>query len=329
MRALKSLTTTSNWDTTEQVEKTIRSLTKKRKQRHTKLKEIIALEDSENPKRSIRRNINCPICFINLCGDIATADAHIDACITHASEQQSRTLERIECDPWEEYVVEGETRLRIRDAAALSGTGFQIRNRNLVDMDGEVDIDGTDEVQFGHAQFTEQDVLMASTYSDSAIDVETEDMDESSDAVVNESSHSEQKVRNFSDLGVKAQILAVDKQIERARQGNNSARLVTALQDKIRQLVSVQHSLVVFKLVTSCLRKRLRHRQYHHPHRVVYASKNTMNPRYLQGVGTHAAASAGLDALDRRNCVPYASELLQPPNCGVFICRNLNLVRFS
>jgi E3 ubiquitin-protein ligase RNF220 len=53
------------------------------------------------------------------------------------------------------------------------GTGFSVRDRTAHDVDDELDIEGSDEEVFGHAQFTEGDILPLQPDDD--IDIEDND----------------------------------------------------------------------------------------------------------------------------------------------------------
>ena len=162
--APKSLT---SLDSVEQMEKTIRIIKRNRKQRHGRLKEIIAQDDEENSGPvTIQNEATCPICSSVVRGDPDVIDAHVDACVINASrlqaEEEAREAARRaqeDVDAWGEFEVNGEVRLRLTNAAGLRGSGIHVRDRAQADVDDEIDVDGDDEAVFGGAQFTEQDVL--------------------------------------------------------------------------------------------------------------------------------------------------------------------------
>lgn len=126
-----------------------------------------------------------------------------------------------------------------------------MRDRNQQDVDDEVDVDGDD--QFGDAQFTEGDILPFDTsrpaMEDFGVEIEDNDEDEASKtlrALVAEG----KAVRRKPDGrigGVKAKMEEVmgmadtekmDLAILGARKRGDKSSLITALENKVKQLVS-------------------------------------------------------------------------------------------
>jgi len=117
IKARKSITTTRNaLDSMEQSHKTIESVKRRRKKRHTKLKEMLKEEDEGLTGRNswLRRftgeEMTCPVCSATVRGDRDVLDAHVDACLAHQSQlmesarqqelSQQRALEETEL--WED-----------------------------------------------------------------------------------------------------------------------------------------------------------------------------------------------------------------------------------
>ncbi|KAJ7167495.1 hypothetical protein C8R46DRAFT_1269429 [Mycena filopes] len=160
---------------------TITAIKRHRKQRHTKLKEIVraGLEDAPASSSRVRETwrrgarstageVTCPVCLVTVRGDQDVVEAHVDACLV----DQTRRLEEAR----QAAVAEERERRQAQrrwngdggdvnmDGAAghigdVRGTGFATRDPNSLDVDDEIDIDGDDEVVFGAAQFTEGDIV--------------------------------------------------------------------------------------------------------------------------------------------------------------------------
>ena len=276
MKARKNMKLRSSNDpnSLEQVEKSLKLICKNRKQRHTKLKEIIAQDEDEDdrPLADLRKGTTttCPVCLAQVGGDQEFVDAHVDACLSDAQRQdvlreQREALARFghgqDVDAWGDVEVNGETRIRLNNTAGLRGTGIEVRDRNQVDVDEEVDVDGDDEAVFGDAQFTEKDVLvptigggvtgnedlLVNLDGDEEIDADGEEGDSSASLrglVAQGKVMSRRQVTNTD--GVKTEMdevigLAendrIHQAIQAARTSGSSSALVVALENKIRYLV--------------------------------------------------------------------------------------------
>ncbi|THH05621.1 hypothetical protein EW145_g4660 [Phellinidium pouzarii] len=244
-------------DTIAQVEKTLKLLRRNRKSRIAKLKEIIAQDEDEQPGLAITGNeITCPVCLTKVRGDEDLIETHVNTCLANsarlqaeAEEQERRKREvQMRGDTWSEIEVDGDVRLHLNHINGLRGMGIHIRDHTQLDVEEEVDVDGDDE--FGMAQFTERDVMDPSFIRqevDSNGDVEDED----DEGRALRSLVAEGKVitrRQISpDLnGVRAEIEKVmgvgeaermDQAVVAAKNSGNTAKLVAALNDKIKQLV--------------------------------------------------------------------------------------------
>lgn len=140
----------------------------------------------------------------------------------------------------------------------FTGTGFHTRDRHEQDVDDEVDIDGDDQA-FGDAQFTEGDILPVD-HPQPAVeqDVEVEIEGDSEDEAQREQKTlhdlvAEGKVvrRAVSNDGLNAvkekmdEVMGVgdadkmDLAILAARKRGDKSSLITALKNKVKQLVSL------------------------------------------------------------------------------------------
>ena len=110
LKARKSLTTRNVYDSlVEQSGKTIQTVKRRRKQRHSKLKEMARQEEEGNSKDSWSRcftgeTIVCPVCLATVRGDQDVVDAHIDSCLANeeARTREFRHLQAMEGEVWED-----------------------------------------------------------------------------------------------------------------------------------------------------------------------------------------------------------------------------------
>ena len=100
LKAKKSLTTRNIYDSVEQSGKTIQAVKRRRKQRHSKLKEMAREEEEGSSKDSWSRSftgetIVCPVCLATVRGDQDVVDAHVDSCLANESRrmEEARTRE--------------------------------------------------------------------------------------------------------------------------------------------------------------------------------------------------------------------------------------------
>ncbi|KAJ7498631.1 hypothetical protein FB451DRAFT_1334305 [Mycena latifolia] len=135
----------------------IQAIKRHRKQRHTKLKELVRDDEGGSSSRvretwRTRRDAG---------GEIDVLEAHVDACLT----DQTRRLEEAR-----QAAIADQRRRRAEDqdmgdlpghVGDVRGTGFATRDPNSLDVDEDIDIDGDDEAVFGEAQFTEGDIVAA------------------------------------------------------------------------------------------------------------------------------------------------------------------------
>ncbi|KAG5722652.1 E3 ubiquitin-protein ligase, partial [Termitomyces sp. T112] len=185
-------------------------------------------------------------------------DAHVDACLANESRRlEEETLRALEeqapaDEVWEESVhVDGAA----GHVGSVRGTGFHTRNRDEQDIEDDVDIDGDD--GFGDIQFTEGDVLPISSSRaevNEDDDVEIEGNDEESHAqrtqqtlrdliaegrVVRNASGTEldkTKAKMEEVLGL-SETDKMDLAILAAKKRGDKGSMITALENKIKQLV--------------------------------------------------------------------------------------------
>ncbi|KLO14994.1 hypothetical protein SCHPADRAFT_914650 [Schizopora paradoxa] len=238
-------------DTVDHADKAVKLIKRNRKQRHTKLKEMIAQEDDDDrPVNLFDDRPSCPVCSKILSGDADCIDAHVDACIAHAARMQE-----------EEERRRKEEEDRISTTQGLRRLGFDVLSRGQDDMEDDIDIDGDDEVVFGDAQFTESDVLGIGT--EVVVDVDGDDNDEKTlrDLVAEGKVVTRRPVPS-SMLGIKAEMEEVmgvgetdriDEAIKAARKGGNSLQVTQALENKIKLLESMRVTSSTSSLCRICL----------------------------------------------------------------------------
>ncbi|KAI6003625.1 hypothetical protein EDD15DRAFT_1216729 [Pisolithus albus] len=152
------------------VERTIAHVTRRRRARQTRLRELAR----EEAAYLAREDIGCPVCGKNVRGDRDVVEAHVDACLAYESrraeiEQRREILQGTQVSEDLEVEVDddggldndgngdGSVRTRVITAASLRGTGIQVCKKTQ-DTEEDIDIDGTDDAAFGSAQFGEADV---------------------------------------------------------------------------------------------------------------------------------------------------------------------------
>ncbi|OCH94305.1 hypothetical protein OBBRIDRAFT_770047 [Obba rivulosa] len=270
--------------TLEQIEHTLRTLKKHRKQRYAKLKEL-TFEDEDAPWWGAGRGAEataCPVCGRMVPGDTDVVEAHVDACIAHMSilEGQS-SAQRRDGEADIDVDIDGNESMRsgVMEGVSLRGLGFSTRNRTQQDIEDEVDIDGMDDVAFGAPQFTEDDVLLPSSdlkrQQDEDVDVDI-DYDENAASVKPEPGGDEgektlrelvaegkvvrrrveavEEVKRTMDevMGV-GEAEEVDRAVETARKAGDNLALIQALQNKINLMISMKVSSSTSLLCRICL----------------------------------------------------------------------------
>ncbi|TFK64047.1 hypothetical protein BDN72DRAFT_825991 [Pluteus cervinus] len=253
-------------DTLEHTNKTLQGIKRRRKQRHSTLREMTR-EDEEGPsdQSGFSRitgggEMVCPICSTTVRGDQDVLEAHVDACLANESirqrqeREQEEALRRVQqqqqVEQWEEYPeVDGA----VGHVGDVRGTGFLTRNREEQDVDDEVDIDGEDQT-FGDTQFTEGDILGPSSEESIGEDLQVEiDGDEEDEAQL-----AQKTLRDLIAGGVKHRppengtaqehasevttVEEIDLEIQAARKKGNRSKLVTALERKVDFLQSTPAS---------------------------------------------------------------------------------------
>ncbi|KAG6850898.1 hypothetical protein H0H93_006724 [Arthromyces matolae] len=243
-------------DILQDAEKTISSIKRHRKQRHAQFRDMGREDEKGKEKMSWADEIVCPVCLATLRGDQDVLDAHVDACLADESrrleEERLRSLQQqeVEDDFWEESHPDGAA----GHVGSVRGTGFHTRNRNEQDIEDEVDVDGDGE--FGDAQFTEGDVMPISSSrvevnGEVNVDIENDDDEDGAQGaegtlqdlvaegmVMRNASGSqvdETKASMEEVLGV-GETEKMDLAILASRKRGDKASMITALENKVRQL---------------------------------------------------------------------------------------------
>ncbi|KAG6882509.1 hypothetical protein C0992_011462, partial [Termitomyces sp. T32_za158] len=231
-------------------------------------------------------------------------DAHVDACLANESrrleEERLRVLEQEAAgeEVWEESLhVDGAA----GHVGNVRGTGFHTRDRNEQDIEDDVDIDGDD--GFGDVQFTEGDVLPIP--SSRAEENEEEDVEiDGNEANDSDVQRTQQTLRELIAEGkaernssgskldeTKAKLEEVlgisdtdkmDLAILAAKKRGDKASMITALENKVKQL----------------RRRRCC---------VEYALTLTMNQQFQRDAGILVVENVGCAVLAQQDSVPYAS----------------------
>ncbi len=195
--------------TLELLDKSVRLIKRRRKQRYAKLRDMSREDEDGGGLSGLHggsgrwagngEGTSCPVCLKIIPGDPDVVEAHVDACLAHETrlqeerEQQERLREE---SPWEEIDVQGDIQLRVTDGASLRGTsepfsenpsanehaherlgmGFTVRDHSQQDVDDDVDIDGEDDAAYGAPQFGQGDVVnpLSSPDEDEDVDIDGE-----------------------------------------------------------------------------------------------------------------------------------------------------------
>jgi hypothetical protein len=309
-------------------------LRKNRKQRHAKLKEIIAQDEDEESKTlaEMANSTTCPVCLAQLSVDRGAVDAHVDACLANAQQEevireQREALSRFgeDVDAWGEVEVDGTTRIRLNNVAGLRGTGIDVRDRTQADVEEEVDVDGDDEAVFGDVQFTERDVL-GGEGEDVLVDIDGDgdgnaggeggangdgggEGEEASSlralvaqgkVVSRRQVTSAEGVKHEMDevMGL-AETDLVERAVQEARVSGDTRALVKALEGKIRYLVScsvsqIVHSVFMLRSTTNRTICRSPHAfRPPRPHFAAFVWTHTTNLLSRPAVGIRVVESVG------------------------------------
>ncbi|KAF8559170.1 hypothetical protein OG21DRAFT_1403697 [Imleria badia] len=168
------------------IERAIGYITRRRKARHARLKELAKEEATWLARHGTvagdvgpdgeAQGIVCPVCSQRVRGDRDVVEAHVDACLAYESRRAQGERERepttglgrgnedvdvdvdMDVDTGWDAAGEGSVRTRVITNASLRGSGIHVRSSTM-DTEDDIDIDGTDDAVFGDAQFGEADVL--------------------------------------------------------------------------------------------------------------------------------------------------------------------------
>jgi hypothetical protein len=192
-------------------------------------------------------------------------------------------------------------------------------------VEDEVDVEGDDEDVFGDVQFTEGDILGPT--SDPPLDVSLEEDLENGDT--------QREQKTLRDLVAEGKVLRrrlspgtehvkakmdeimgvgdadkMDLAIAAARKQGNAKALITALENKVKQLVRPSFQSSLLNSSTACRNQCESHPQ--RPYCAAYAWTLIPSPRHRQAAGTHAVENVGYAVLVRQNCALFANESRQP-----------------
>ncbi|KAG2156328.1 hypothetical protein DEU56DRAFT_230240 [Suillus clintonianus] len=268
LKARKSLTTSISSSSTSPsaIDKTIQIITRRRKARHVRLKELAKKHEAESWISEVEGGTSCPVCAQVVRGDRDVIEAHVDACLTHESTRLERERLHDEEEDLDIGGGGGSVRTRVINSASLRGTGIHVRTSNTLDVEDEVDIDGEDEAVFGEAQFGEADVL-ALPSSDRDLHPENEDADVDIDGQLGTA----QERQTLRHLIVEGKVLVkwtdsieskvvqptemdqLDLDIFTARSRNDPSALIVALENKLKTLESNAGSTSSPNLCRICL----------------------------------------------------------------------------
>jgi hypothetical protein len=133
VRARKSLSAmnprTDPNDSLELTAKTIQTIKRHRKQRHSKLRDMTRDEDDDGKKKVTLQNggtgeVVCPLCLQTLRGDQDVMDAHVDSCLAYENNRLREEEERhreAEAEFWRAGEVNSTILDRVTDEASFRG----------------------------------------------------------------------------------------------------------------------------------------------------------------------------------------------------------------
>lgn len=121
LKARKSLTTSipSSSTSPSAIGKTIQIITRRRKARHLRLKELAKEHEAESWIVEVGEGTSCPVCAQAVRGDRDVVEAHVDACLTHESARLER--ERLQEEDLDIAGGEGSVTTRVITSASLRG----------------------------------------------------------------------------------------------------------------------------------------------------------------------------------------------------------------
>jgi hypothetical protein len=267
------------------IERAIEYITRRRKARHARLKEL-AKEEATFARHGAgdvgpegeAAGIVCPVCSQPVRGDRDVVEAHVDACLAYESRrprvERERTIGRgnedVDVNVDTGWDGQGSVRTRVITNASLRGTGIHIR-LSAMDTEDDIDIDGTDDAAFGDAQFGEADVLR--------VDVDDQRSNHDRQTTPTDVGSLSQPRRSDEDTD------KLDGAILTARSRGDNLALIAALDAKLNATVRLppwrDPYCSYFTLVS--LRLRL----------VASVCRRMSTPRYRQGVGTRAVRHVG------------------------------------
>ena len=298
-----SVTVLANTNTTPTaIERAIGYITRRRKARHARLKELVKEEATWLARHGTGEvgpeggapEIVCPVCSQLVRGDRDVLEAHVDACLAYESRRARIERERepaiglvrgnedtnvdvnVDADMGWNAAGEGSVRTRVITNASLRGTGILIRPSTM-DTEDDIDIDGTDDTVFGDAQFGEADVLRA--------DVDrVQNVDQRSNHDRQTQVAGPTDVDSLSRPCSDEDMDKLDSAILTARSRGDHLALIAALEAKLNAMVclpSLAWPMLIFHLASL----RLRH--------VAFVCRHMLTPLYQLGVGTHAVRHVG------------------------------------
>jgi len=246
------------------IERAIGYITRRRKARHARLKEL-AKEEATWLARHIAGDVDpegeaagvvCPVCSQPVRGDRDVVEAHVDACLAYESRraQVERERERtiglvrgnedvdVDVDTDTGWDREGSVRTRVITNVSLRGTGIHIRPSTM-DTEDDIDIDGTDDAVFGDAQFGEADVLKVESEADADVDGvgdvdQRSDHDRQTQATTPTDASSLSRPRDSDEDMDK-----LDLAILTARSRGDNIALIVALEAKLNAMVCLGPSM--------------------------------------------------------------------------------------
>ncbi|KAG8218526.1 hypothetical protein J3R82DRAFT_4165 [Butyriboletus roseoflavus] len=263
-RIRPSTNLTNTTTTTTAVEYAIGYITRRRKARHARLKELAKEEATWLARHSAgdvgpegdASGMVCPVCSQPIRGDRDVVEAHVDACLAYESRRTQVEREReqtiglvrenedanvdVDVDTGWDAAEEGSVRTRVITNAGLRGTGIHIR-ASTMDTEDDIDIDGTDVGVFGDAQFEEADVTRAELEAGEDVDVVVVES-------VGQRSNRERQPQDSTptDVGSLSRPRSVDEDTDKsdlailtARERGDDLALIAALEAKLNAIPAV------------------------------------------------------------------------------------------
>ncbi|CEL63671.1 E3 ubiquitin-protein ligase Rnf220 OS=Mus musculus GN=Rnf220 PE=1 SV=1 [Rhizoctonia solani AG-1 IB] len=147
----------------------------------------------------------CPVCEDDVPEGL---EEHVDRCLQDAVlPHRDREREHVGTPPTQnETGPEEQELVRVTDFTDFRGTGYDIRDRNIPDVDEDLDVDGDeDTVLYGESQFFESDIIAGDEVGSDSRQMSPADTDEQSARLLRELVAARKMVMTQRDVDVEGE----------------------------------------------------------------------------------------------------------------------------